>query len=332
VRRLILLTVLLFASLHAWSITAAAAPRMIVGANGAENYGAADASQGLSAGITSARIELGRDAAITATGYGFRNVIAIVGNTPDSTPLEQIDPAAWLTEATRQVKEGLAAGITLFDVMNEPFYKGTNGSRPDIYAKLYASLRRRNLGGTLLFQGFGDYYVAAARRWSQDANGGGWFRDAIAAVPDLKSLVDGFSFHAYGPVGYNYADRAGPGALEALHSLARRLGFRNTDFYVPEMGFHIGGPNDESYVPDAATQAAKYKQVLDRFASLEWVKGVWPYQTHDDGTGSWGLISTDSPWTPRPAYHVLVEFSKQHGAKPAGGKRTRSGRRLAMRR
>jgi hypothetical protein len=286
---------------------------MIVGANGASNYGAADAAYVLGDGIKSSRIELGNDAATTATGYGFRNIVAIVGNTPDWQPLEQIDEAAWLTEATRQVKEGLAAGITLFEVINEPYYKGTSGSRPDVYAKLYASLRRQNLGGTLLFAAFGDYYVAATGRWSQDANAGGWFRDAIAAVPDLKDLVDAFAFHAYGPVGYNYADRAGPGALEALHSLASQLGFPKIDFYVPEMGFHIGGPNDAPYVPDAATQATKYKEVLDRFASLGWVKGVWPYQIHDDGTGNWGLISASNPWTPRPAYQVLVDFSKQYG-------------------
>jgi hypothetical protein len=331
-RRLTLLTSLVLTSLSAWSSTAAAKPQMIVGANGASNYGAANASHLLDGGITSTRIDLGQDSAGTAMADGFRNVVAIVGNTPDGTPLEQVDRAAWLTDATRQVKEGLAAGIRLFEVVNEPFNKGTNGSRADIYAKLYASLRRQNLGGTLLFQAFGDYYRAGARRWSQDGNGGGWLRDAIAAVPDLKTLVDGFSFHAYGPVGYNYADRAGPGALEALHSLAGRLGFRNTDFYVPEMGFHIGGPNDASSVPDAATQATKYKKVLDRFASLGWVRGVWPYQTHDDGTGNWGLISSDNPWSPRPAYRVLVDFSKQHGGKPAGRRGARSRHRRAARR
>jgi hypothetical protein len=291
----------------------APAPQMIVGANGAANHGAAHASQVLRDGIKSARIDLGRDAAGTATSYGFRSIIAIVGNTPDGTPLEDVDQAAWLTEATRQLKEGLAAGITLFEVMNEPYDKGTGGSRPDIYAKLYASLRRQNLGGTLLFPAFGDYYTGATGRWSQDANGGGWLTDAIAAEPDLKSLVDGFSFHAYGPVGYNYADRSGPGALEALHSLATQLGFPKTDFYVPETGFHIGGPNEATYVPDAAAQATSYKDLLDRLASLAWVKGVWAYQINDDGTGNWGLISTNSPWTPRPAYQVLVDFSKRHG-------------------
>ncbi len=56
--------------------------------------------------------------------------------------------------------------------------------------------------------------------------------------------------------------------------------------------------------------------MLTELIGYGYVKGVWYYQTHDDGTGKWGLIepqeSGESPFVARPSLEALANFTKSY--------------------
>lgn len=170
--------------------------------------------------------------------------------------------------------------------------------------------------------------------------------------------VDGFSTHTYGGADSDTSNHTnGVDALLAQHQDAVNHGFTNTPWYVTEWGVTINpaqsdGPvtaNTGYYAPSYAGQAADITSAYTKMvaygdgASGTWLKGIMYYQTHDDSTGWFGLLTSpnapshdnagevaggevgcqtgqppppcgnaNTPITLRPAYSALKAFLTNH--------------------
>jgi hypothetical protein len=145
----------------------------------------------------------------------------------------------------------------------------------------------------------GELYIEKA----MDASQGG--------VPNLK--VDGFSTHTYGGANGNWNnDTNGVDALLAQHQDAVAHGFTNTPWYVTEWGVTLdpsqsdGQPSSSgcfyatSYAMQATCITDAYNQMVSYGDGVNgtWLQGIMYYQTHDDSTGWWGLLtSPNAPTT-----------------------------------
>jgi hypothetical protein len=141
-------------------------------------------------------------------------------------------------------------------------------------------------------------------------------------------MVGGFTMHPYGEAGENRANDGGPLALWAQHQQAVSLGFQNTDYYATEYGVQVEGVPDPSSLE---RQAQEIEAVYSELVAYGFVRGIWYYQTHDDGTGQWGLVERQetgaSPFVPRPALAVVSSFAErfQSGAGAGEAELTSSG-------
>jgi len=200
-------------------------------------------------------------------------------------------------------------------------------------------------------------------------NGPMWLATAMQTVPGLK--VDAFSAHPYGEVNDDSPNNNpnvtpkhsyGVKALIALHQDAVNRGFSDTPWYVTEYGFTLNPSQSGSggqcvssgqYVPSYAEQANQLTLAYNKMITLgdgvagTWLKGIMWYQTHDDSTGWFGLLTSptsasqdangtcatingvtnnnavkeltgndssgaNTPITPRPAYTALKAFITNH--------------------
>jgi hypothetical protein len=179
----------------------------------------------------------------------------------------------------------------------------------------------------------GDLYLEKA----MDASKGG--------VSNLK--VDGFSTHTYGGADSDTSNHTnGVNALLAQHQDAINHGFTATPWYVTEWGVTLNpsqassgaAVNDGYYAPSYAAQASDITTAYTKMVSYgdgvngTWLKGIVYYQTHDDSTGWFGLLTSptpaskdyageptgndssgaNTPITPRPAYAALKTFLTNH--------------------
>jgi hypothetical protein len=165
-------------------------------------------------------------------------------------------------------------------------------------------------------------------------------------VANLK--VDGFATHTYGGTDANTSnDTNGVDALLAQHQDAVNHGFTDTPWYVTEWGVSINpaqadgvalNQTDGYYAGSYAMQATDITSAYTKMVSYgdgtngTWLKGIMYYQTHDDSTGWWGLLtsptpeSTDNAGEPagtdssgantpivlRPSYNALKAFLTNH--------------------
>ncbi len=183
-----------------------------------------------------------------------------------------------------------------------------------------------------------ELYLEKAMSNTADANG-------VKGVPNLQ--VDGFSTHTYGGADSNTSnDSNGVDGLIAQHQDAVNHGFTNTPWYVTEWGVTLDpvqaedGPsvNDGYYAPSYADQAADITSAYSKMISYgdgtngTWLKGIMYYQTHDDSTGWFGLLTSptpeskdnageatgadssgaNTPITLRPSYTALKAFLTNH--------------------
>ena len=307
-------------------------PSIIIGLNDGSGWGPADAERFVGLGFRSERLEApgtsGGSGSIgellkTSESEGFTSDMVLVGNTPDTEPLANVNISTWTPAALKQVEEAAEHGVTLMEVGNEMFLKGPRCENcdplkePVKYAEMFVSLSKAVeaagiKGVRLLFDSFGDYEEFQGGPWSQVAHGGGWLATAAKAEPELLSRVAGFTMHPYGEAGENNENDWGPGALKVEHEQTVSLGFASTGYYVTEFGVELdaGGVTGSTSL---ANQAEKITAVYDELISDGFVKGIWYYQTHDDGTGKWGLIepqeSGSSPFVPRPSLAVVSSFA-----------------------
>jgi hypothetical protein len=283
--------------------------KAIIGLVGGSGWGPVLAKKVIAAGFVSERLEAGSPWTTLKESYenGFRNDQVIVGNTPDETKLSEINIASWVATALGEVKEADSYGYTLLEVGNEMYSKGGQ-AEPVKYAKMYTALseavEHAGIDGvTLIFDSFGDYKTTSGEE-SNLAGGRGWLGDALKAEPVLKGLVGAFSSHPYGVPGVKYYGHDwGIEGLESQRAAAVSLGFAHTDYYATEYGEEDHLPQNEA---DAALQAERIKWAYNEMLTQPYIKGIWYYQLHDDGTGKWGLVS--APWKPRPAMAVLAGF------------------------
>jgi hypothetical protein len=290
----------------------------IIGVHDGAGWGAAAASTILAGHITWNRVEIGNTSNTLASslGYGFK-VLAIVGNVSDGKPLSQIEPAHWGTEAADEILGN--PGMAIAEAGNEMYYKG-GVANPVQYGRMYlaavVAMKAAGIRIPLLFNMWGDYPKgsnSSPTGWSQDANGGGWLRDAVNGVPGLAAaiLANGLSTHPYGALGENSADEQGVKAVAAQESVAKTVLGATPPIYITEFGYAMsrcGAPDGAcSQLEQATKMGAAYEALL----SDPHVAGIWWYESHDDSNGSFGFMNNDN--TTRPSFSVLSSIARQQG-------------------
>ena len=299
------------------------ATSIAIGANDGSGWGASPATTIVRGHITWERVEIGGDVTVAdSIGNGFQ-VLAIVNNPDDCTPLGQIDPATWAEGVVSQIKAN--PGMRFAEAGNEMYLKGTTGNGcagstqyadPQHYGAMYlAAIQAMSTAGVampLLFNMTGDYNTA--KGWSQDANGGGWLRDAVNANPGLGAaiLANGVTTHPYGGIGQNTdGDSSGTGAVAAQEAVAKTVLGGIPAFYITEFGFDLSRCGTPSGACSQADQANEMQEAYDVFLADPHVKGIWWYQSHDDSSGSWGFMNNDN--STRPSFDTLSAIAKSQG-------------------
>jgi hypothetical protein len=304
----------------------------IIGVNDGSGWGPADSARLQELGFSSERIELGKGPRLPGSyALGWRNDVVIVGNVADEERLGEVNVPAWTREALAQVEEAAAYGMTLMEVGNEMYAKGPKCAgcgwrvEPARYAEMFMSLAHAVAaahieGVKLLFDGYGNFVEAEGAPPSPLWSGGGWIAAALAAEPELRTAVGGFTVHPYGNAGENRENDGGTLAVVAQHEQEVSLGFQNTDAYVTEVGVQVEGAPEPSSL---SAQARELGAILAELVSFGFVKGIWIYQTHDDPTGKWGLIedqeSGASPFIGRPSLQVVSELALRARSEASGG-------------
>lgn len=294
------------------------APGKIIGTNDGAGWGAGPAKTITEGHITWNRVEIGTQSNTVPGSLedGFK-VLAIAGNIGDGTPLSQVEPAKWATQVVSQLQSN--PGVLIAEAGNEMYYKG-GIANPVRYGEMYlAAVNAMKAAGVkmrLLFNMWGDYPTgswSSPSGWSQDANGGGWLRDAVKAVPGLAAaiLANGLSTHPYGALGENHADEEGVAAVAAQESVARSVLGSVPPFYITEFGYDMSRCGASDGACSQSEQASKMKAAYEVFLADPHVQGIWWYQSHDDGTGQFGYMNNDN--TTRPSFGVLSSIAQAQG-------------------
>jgi hypothetical protein len=290
----------------------------IIGTNDAAGWGPTFAHTLLAGHITWNRVEIGspNNPISLSQQYGFRS-IAIVGNTPDGTPLSSYSPTQWAQTVVTQLAEH--PEIALAEAGNEMYYKhGT--ADPVQYGRMYLAavnaVKAAGIHTPLLFNMFGDYAVTSpngSTSWSQDAHNGGWLRDAVNGVPGLASAIsaNGLSTHPYGAVGEDQADDAGVKSVAGQEAVARTVLGTTPPFYITEFGYDLAACGAPRGACSLQEQASKMQAAYNVFLADPSVAGIWWYQAHDDSTGQFGFINEGN--TTRPAFGVISAFAVEQG-------------------
>jgi hypothetical protein len=326
------------------------------GTEGDVDSGAAGVDAGAAQGLIAIGVNDGNGWGPTVSSYFYADDIHwdrvdTEGGGGDSSYVDAVLAAGWSAVvivdadqsnamATMQAYASYGSRV-VFEYTNEPWEVPVAAST---YAENYAAVRSAKVSAgitqPLCFQtiGSGGY---------PDANGQMWIDLALAAVPDLG--VDAFSMHPYGEVDENDDGNSyGVGALIANQAYTASVAngrFAAAPWWVTEFGFTLNPDNNDGdddatalgwYVPSYADQAQQLTLAYDELVTLPWLAGVLWYQTHDDSTGWFGLVtsptpeSTDyageatgndssaapTPVNPRPSYAALVAVIQ--GAKTAG--------------
>jgi hypothetical protein len=248
--------------------------KVIIAVNDGAGWGLKTSQQCIGAGITAGRCSGSAETPASMIAAGFKANESVV-----------------ITQDVGDAKAAIGLGVKLIEYGNERYLKES----PEVYGAGFVAWANalQGLGVTLLFNGYGGTWVAAA----------------VAAQPTLKTLIGGVSFHPYGPVGkstpgvFGFGHEEGEGAMEEMHSLCVTLGIENPAIYITEWGQELEGSQ--------SAQAAKTKAFMAHVLTLPYVEYFAYYQTHDDstgGTGQWGLFDASS--TPREVFQVVFEYAK----------------------
>jgi hypothetical protein len=273
-----------------------------------------DAETLVSDGIASDRIEtylnaelegeetFGNSLANTAK-YHFVNNDVAVGNTNDSEKLSTITTSTWAKEAREQVEKAAANGNVLMEVGNEMWLKGqcSECAEPAKYAEMFVALSKEVEKAKeskaipqdvkLLFDLTGDYYLGGGK-WSNATEKRGWLGDALTAQPELKSRIEGFTFHPYDVEGATLAEEEklvtyeydyGLRGMKEDYNEAVELGIKHTNVFATEFGICA---NKECNTANAAkTEAEENKEAETVYSemlgsSFPELKGLWWYEAY----------------------------------------------------
>ena len=293
----------------------------IIGTNDGAGWGAEAAATIIAGHITWNRVEIGMasNTAAESQSYGF-HTLAIVGNTEDNEPLAQVNPAVWGQTVVNQLQSN--PGISIAEAGNEMYLKG-GIANPVRYGEMYLAavndMRAAGIHTHLLFNMTGDIPTgtwASPTSWSQDANGGGWLRDAVNAVPGLAAAIaeNGISVHPYGALTEDREDDSGVKAVATEESIAQNVLGTTPNLYITEFGYSLSACGAPSGACSQEEQASKMRAAYQAFLSDPHVAGIWAYQSHDDGTGQWGLMNNDG--STRPVFGVISSFATEQGQSP----------------
>jgi hypothetical protein len=265
------------------------------------------------AGVNSDRIDVGDGSSISlVTSAISKGLKPLVLYNPSSGQ----SPAAYASQVQSLATRIKALGLTKIEFVNEP---DINHWTPQTYAAAYAAAHSAisGMGMTLIAYTIGDYQRADGT-WSQDANGGGWMRDFVAALPAPgASMVDAWSAHLYGnSVTTVEPQDSGWAALTDWRSIEESLG-SNAPWYITEIGWNTTAVS-------TSTQAANTTTVLNSALAKGYVAGVWFYTVIDDSTGSYGLFnlmggaSSATTSDERPAFTSMATWMASHTASTNG--------------
>ncbi|HEY4098685.1 MAG TPA: hypothetical protein VGM33_24385, partial [Baekduia sp.] len=205
-----------------WGANEATLNWPIVGINAGAGWGSDAADTILDGHVNWDRVEVGAGSVADSVDDGF-NVLGVVGNTDDGTPLSSINATTWGATVVDQLEDN--PGISIAEAGNEMYFKG-GVADPVKYGQMYlaavTAMATAGIHTKLLFNMWGDFYCGdssfiscPSNGWSQDSGGRGWLADAVAGVPGLAAAIEanGVSTHPYGAVGTNGADEEGTGAV-----------------------------------------------------------------------------------------------------------------------
>lgn len=288
----------------------------IIGTNDAAGWGPAAARTIRRGHIIWDRVDLDGPYNTLAVSLrdGFK-VLAIVGNV--EVPLSEVNPSQWGTQVAYELKA--TKGIGIAEAGNETYFKG-DVANPVQYARMYmAAIDAMAAAGVhtrLLFDMTGDIPLGSwpdPGAWSEDANGGGWLREAVAAVPGLASaiLANGLSVHPYGAIGEDNHDDWGIGSVAADETVANAVLSAIPPVYITEIGYSLSACGINLGACSRSEQASKLLAAYRVLLADPHVEGIWWYQSHDDSTGHYGFMTEKS--RPRQAFRVLEAIGQAVG-------------------
>jgi len=276
---------------------------MAIGVNGAASW---EASTFKAAGCTIDRCSfvypsLTPDHGIwpnTVRSRGFEPVV--VFDTPNHARLDSISPVAfgsWVANVAMRCAADDPKWNTGL-LINEFYFKGgTQATHGDVlsYGRLIAAAYRK---------------IDTDGPWSGRRFLAELYKPAALALVDpiLKTRVDGFMSHPYGPPNYNYADIQGQAAMVKAHQAAISAGYANTDVWCDELGFKIHPTEtDPVVVRTAQQQADRLAEQLASLKALGWVRAAIVYTAYGKpGTGDAGWAVLDpTTYQPRPAVDAI---------------------------
>jgi hypothetical protein len=305
----------------------------IIGLGAATGWGSTAAATVHAGHVDWDRIDMGTattaDSHVTgAIGAGF-DVLGVVGNVADGTPLSSVTTSTWASNVVTQMQSN--PGLAMAEAGNEMYFKG-GVANPVKYGQMYLAavnaLSTAGIHTKLLFNMWGDYFCGTtgviscpSNGWSQDSQGRGWLADAVNGVPGLAAAIaaNGVSTHPYGAIGQNNADESGTAAVAAQESAAQAALGTIPPFYVTEMGFDLDLCGNDSGACSQADQATKLGQAMAVFLGDDHVEGVWWFQAWDYGSGNaWGILDTpvqagNGAGAARPAFTTLSNLAVQYG-------------------
>jgi hypothetical protein len=213
-----------------------------------------------------------------------------------------------------EVEEAARYGNTLMEVGNEMFLvaavPGFKYPQPQAYAQMFVALSKAvdaakhraqgyklPSGVRLLFNLFGEY-EESNDKWSELALSAGkfhgWLGDALEAPgevgKELRSRIEGFSFHAYETRVRSSKGRweaakeprhdSGTLGLKYDYEEAQDLGLGTLPVYVTELGFTTSG----------SVQAAEVKGEYEELLAFPEVKGIWYFAAGPETEKKTGLF------------------------------------------
>jgi hypothetical protein len=274
------------------------------------------------ADITSDRIEMYLNAETEANEtYGndlpsshehhYINNDVIVGNTNDSEKLSTVNTTTWAKETREEIERAGKDGYTLMEVGNEMWLKGDGSgceacAEPKKYAEMFIALSKEvqkykeskaiPQDVKLLFDLTGDYYKGEGK-WSNSNEKHGWLGDALSAESELKTRIEGLTFHPYDVEGATLAEEETYGTYEYDYGLrglkvdyneAVELGLKHTNVYATEFGVCRNKEFEERTCDTSGTlktEAEDNKQAETNYKELlgskfPEVKGLWWYAAY----------------------------------------------------
>jgi hypothetical protein len=224
----------------------------------------------------------------------------------------------------RLVDERYPGMPVMLEAINEPWARTTPSYNGAQYAGVVAALlpAARELGipaSDIYVSAFGADQVIN-RQGQVELFAPGWLPAMYAAQPSLRSEVQGWYFHPYGPPsGTRLHDSWG---IEAVPLIRRQMTSGENNIIVSEVGYCVSakGACNESGAAEAETDAeaaALLTQMLTDalpYREAGWLKALIVYAR---GDGGWAMHEAPSERVNRKG-EALIAFAQAHASSEAG--------------